>query len=50
MLIAILTISILILSFVLIGFRGTNDRIDNLEITLDEIKKKTDKLGTQTYE
>lgn len=50
MLIALLIISILSLSFVLIGFRGINDRIDNLAIELDAIKEKTDKLGTNTYE
>jgi hypothetical protein len=57
MLIAILIISILSFLFILFiymlifyGLRETNERIANLEITLDEIKEKTDRLGTYGYE
>lgn len=49
MLISILIIAILILIFVVIGTNSLSDRIMNLEITLDGIKGKTDKLGTNTY-
>jgi hypothetical protein len=49
MTIAILIISILTLVFVLIGMRETNDRITNLEVTLDDVKKQTDKLGTHNF-
>lgn len=47
MLIAILIISIVSLVFSLLGLRETNDRITNLELTLDEIKNKTDMIGTE---
>jgi uncharacterized protein YoxC len=49
MLISILIIAILILIFVVIGMNSLSDRIMNLEVTLDGIKEKTDKLGTNTY-
>lgn len=45
---AILIISILNL-LLIVSLRGTNNKISNMEATLDEIKEKTDKLGTYTY-
>ena len=48
MLIAILIISILNLLLVIL-LSGMNTKITNMETTLDEIKDKTDKLGTFNY-
>lgn len=49
MLIVILIISILNLLIVCAILTETNRRITNLEITLDEVKKQTDKLGTYNF-
>lgn len=49
MLTAILIISILNFIFIIIGMREQSNQITKLEITIDEIKEKTDKLGTHTY-
>lgn len=43
MLIAILVISILNFVFILIEMREINDRIINLEVTIDEIKEQNEK-------
>lgn len=48
MLITILVISILNLLLIIASW-SMNSRIANMEVTLDEIKEKTDKLGTYNY-
>ncbi len=49
MLIAILVVCVVGFALLLFQMVETNNRIVNLEITLDEIKKQTDKLGTHDY-
>ena len=50
MLIAILIISIFITLCLIYGFQRVNERLAETQVTLDEIKEKTDKLGTYGYE
>ena len=49
MLVAILVLGILTLFAFVSGFNELNRRIINLDIAVDEIKEKTDKLGTNSY-
>ena len=45
----LLLISIITFLRIDIGLSGKNQKITELENTLDEIKKKTDKLGTYNF-
>ncbi len=49
MLIGILVVCVVGFALLLYQMKETNDRIVNLEIALDDIKKQTDKLGTHNY-